>query len=40
MNTTKDYVSGRALVVGGHAIRADRLEDVTVPLKQLIEIAA
>jgi 3-phenylpropionate/trans-cinnamate dioxygenase ferredoxin reductase component len=37
MNTTKDYVQGRALVVGSHAIRADRLEDVTVPLKQLIE---
>ncbi|GIQ78277.1 NAD(P)/FAD-dependent oxidoreductase [Bradyrhizobium sp. RD5-C2] len=37
MNTTKDYVQGRALVVGGHAIQACRLADVTVPLKKLIE---
>ena len=37
MNATKDYVQGRALLVGGHAIPADRLEDVTVPLKKLIE---
>jgi 3-phenylpropionate/trans-cinnamate dioxygenase ferredoxin reductase component len=37
MNATKDYVQGRALVVGGHVIPANRLEDVTVPLKKLIE---
>ena len=37
MNATKDYVQGRALLVGSHAIPADRLEDVTVPLKKLIE---
>ena len=37
MNATKDYVQGRALLVGGHAIPADRLEDATVPLKKLIE---
>jgi 3-phenylpropionate/trans-cinnamate dioxygenase ferredoxin reductase subunit len=40
MNATKDYVQGRALVVGGHAIPAARLEDVTVPLKKLIEEVA
>ena len=35
VNATKDYVQGRALVVAGAAIPADRLSDAGVPLKEL-----
>lgn len=35
VNATKDYVQGRALVVAGAAIPADRLGDAGVPLKEL-----
>ena len=36
VNATKDYVGGRALVVGGMEIAADRLADATTPLKALV----
>lgn len=35
VNATKDYVQGRALVIGGVEIAADRLADASVPLKEL-----
>ena len=33
VNAVKDYVGGRALVVGGAVIPADRLADAAIPLK-------
>lgn len=36
VNSTKDYVQGRALVVGGIAPPLDQLGDATVPLKSLV----
>jgi 3-phenylpropionate/trans-cinnamate dioxygenase ferredoxin reductase subunit len=36
VNATKDYVQGRALVIGGIAPPADQLSDPEVPLKSLI----
>ncbi|MCW6536848.1 NAD(P)/FAD-dependent oxidoreductase [Sphingomonas lycopersici] len=35
VNATKDYVQGRALVVGGAAIAPERLADASVPLKEI-----
>lgn len=35
VNATRDYVQGRALVVGGIAPPVDRLTDAAVPLKEL-----
>ncbi|KAK0339039.1 hypothetical protein LTR94_036163, partial [Friedmanniomyces endolithicus] len=35
VNAIKDYVQGRALVVAGAAIPAERLADASVPLKEL-----
>lgn len=35
VNATKDYVQGKALVVGKLAIPADQLADASVPLKEL-----
>ena len=35
VNATKDYVQGKALVVGKLAIPADQLADASVPLKDL-----
>lgn len=35
VNATKDYVQGKALVVGKLAIPADRLSDAAIPLKDL-----
>jgi 3-phenylpropionate/trans-cinnamate dioxygenase ferredoxin reductase subunit len=37
VNATKDYVQGRALVVGGAKISPERLADAGVPLKQMLE---
>ena len=36
VNAVKDYVQGRALVVGGVAVDIDRLADATVPLKDIL----
>ena len=36
VNATKDYVQGRALVMNGASIAADRLADASVPLKELV----
>lgn len=36
VNATKDYVQGRALVLGGQVIDAERLADSAVPLKELL----
>ena len=36
VNAVKDYVQGRALVLAGAVIAADRLADAGVPLKQMI----
>ena len=35
VNATRDYVQGRALVVAGASIAADRLADAGVPLKEM-----
>ena len=40
VNATKDYVQGRALVVGRVAADSARLADASVPLKTLVESAA
>lgn len=40
VNSTKDYVQGKALVVGGLRIPADRLADASRPLKELAAEAA
>jgi 3-phenylpropionate/trans-cinnamate dioxygenase ferredoxin reductase component len=36
VNMTKDYVQGRAAVVGGLVLDPERLADASVPLKQLL----
>lgn len=36
VNATKDYVQGRALVLNGAEIAADRLADAGVPLKEML----
>ena len=36
VNATKDYVQGKALVVGAATIPADRLADAAVPLKEML----
>ena len=40
VNATKDYVQGRALVLGGHAPDRAALADAAVPLKTLVPAAA
>ena len=40
VNAMKDYVQGKALVVGGLALDPARLADATVPLKELAAAAA
>ncbi|TNE38124.1 MAG: NAD(P)/FAD-dependent oxidoreductase [Sphingomonadales bacterium] len=40
VNAVKDYVQGKALVVGGLAIDPERLADASVPLKQMAAEAA
>lgn len=35
VNATKDYVQGRALVIGGAVIEPERLADASVPLKEM-----
>jgi len=39
VNATKDYVQGRALVIGGLAIAPEKLADASVPLKELAATA-
>jgi 3-phenylpropionate/trans-cinnamate dioxygenase ferredoxin reductase component len=39
VNVAKDYVQGRALVMGGAVIDPTRLADVTVPLKEMLPAA-
>ncbi len=36
VNATKDYVQGRALVLNGAEISADKLADASVPLKEML----
>jgi 3-phenylpropionate/trans-cinnamate dioxygenase ferredoxin reductase subunit len=36
VNRTKDYVQGRALVLGGSQVDRDRLADGEIPLKELL----
>jgi len=40
VNATKDYVQGRALVVGGIAAPRERLADPEIPLKSLMPVPA
>jgi 3-phenylpropionate/trans-cinnamate dioxygenase ferredoxin reductase subunit len=40
VNATRDYVQGRALVVGGQRVDPERLADATVPLKELAAATA
>jgi len=39
VNATKDYVQGRALVVGRVAVDPARLADASVPLKEIAAAA-